>query len=108
MSINKDSWNVGFTAYSFDFVLAINSATPSLLTGLLFFIRKELSIAHLAKRSGFVLLQCLSPTGRLICFSLSIIDCFRAFVFIPKIMQRFLMVSLESLFSLSINLRLLP
>ena len=108
MSINKDSWNVGFTAYSLDFVSAISSETPSLFIGLFSFMRNELSFAHLAKSSGFVLLQCLSPTGLSICFSFSIIDCFRDFVFIPRLIQRFLMVSLDRLFSLSISLRLLP
>lgn len=108
MPINKDSWNVGFTAYIFDFVSAINSATPSLFIGLFSFMRNELLFVHLAKSSGFVLLQCLPPTGRSMCFSLSIIDCFRDFVFIPRLIHRFLMVSLDRLFSLSISLRLLP
>jgi hypothetical protein len=108
MSINKLSWNVGFAKYRTDFVCAISSATPGLFIGLYLLILNELSLAHLAKRLGFVLLQCLSPTGRSMCFSLSIIDCLLDFVFIPRFIHRFLMVSLDRLFSLSMSLRLLP
>tara|TARA_R110001583_G_scaffold109400_1_gene258106 strand:+ start:13621 stop:13947 length:327 start_codon:yes stop_codon:yes gene_type:complete len=108
MPINSPSWNVGLAKYIADFVCATRSATPGLFIGLYFVILIELSLAHLAKSAGFVLLQCLSPIGRSICFSLSIIDCFRDFVFIPRLIQRFLMVSLDRLFSLSMSLRLLP
>lgn len=106
--INKDSWNVGFFEYNSDLDLAMTSATPCFFIGLSNFILIELALAHLAKASGFVLLQCLSPIGRSMCLSLSNIDCLRDFVSIPSIMQRFLIVSLDKLFSLSNNLRLLP
>lgn len=107
-SIINDSWNVGLAPYSFDFVIAIVSETPFLCIGLFFVILFELSSAHRRAASLFVLLQCSSPDGRVICFSLSMIDCFRIFVFMPILMQRFLIVSLDRLFSLSIIRRLFP
>jgi len=108
MSINRDSWKVGFFFNVFCSEFRILSLIAGLRAGLFSFIARECCSASLLLASKLFIRQWSFPFGCGQCFSLSKRDWLLVFVFIPSFTHRLRIVSLDNPFSRSINLRLFP